>query len=127
MPISRRHFTRGLGSESAPVAAKSGSYRRSSAGPVRCGVCTGDIADEGLHLQTAEQTLGSFCSPACLAAVEALMALRHWASDLDRNGRLDEAEAREALADQLLVAWRRRAGPDPTLVTQAVEVARARG
>jgi hypothetical protein len=128
MTVSRRHFTAGgFGSGPAPAAAKSGSYRRAAAGPVRCGVCTGDIAGDGLHLETAEHSIGSFCSPGCLAAVEALVALRHWATDLDRRGRADEAEAREALADDLLVAWRRRAGPDPKVVAQAVEVARARG
>ncbi len=71
--------------------------------------------------------LGSFCSARCLAAVEALMALHHWSGELDRRGRVDEAEAREAVADQLLLLWRRRAGPDPKVVTEAVERARARG
>jgi hypothetical protein len=128
MPISRRHFSsRPLGSEPAPVAANRGGYRRDSVNHVRCGVCTRELAEEGLHLETAEHMLGSFCSPACLAAVEALVALHHWAGDLDRRGRIDEAEAREALADELLVLWRRRAGPDPKLVAQAVEVARAGG
>jgi hypothetical protein len=128
MPISRRHFSsQPFGSEPAPVAANRGGYRRDSANHVRCGVCTRELADEGLHLETAQHMLGSFCSPVCLAAVEALVALQHWAGDLDRRGRIDEAESREALADQLLLLWRRRAGPDPTLVTEAVELARARG
>ncbi len=127
MPISRRHFSsRALGSEAAPLAANRGGYRRDSASHVRCGVCTRELAEEGLHLQTAEHMLGSFCSPACLAAVEALVAIHHWAGDLDRRGRIDEAEAREALADQLLLIWRRGAGPDPKLVVEAVELARAR-
>jgi hypothetical protein len=127
MPISRRHFSSRPLSEPAPVAASRGGYRRDSANQVRCGVCRRELADEGLHLETAEHMLGSFCSPACLAAVEALKALHHWAGDLDRRGRVEEADAREALADELLVLWRRQAGPDPKLVAEAVELARARG
>ncbi len=126
MPISRRFGSRGLASERAPVAASRGGYDKGAANHVRCGVCTGELVGEGLHLETAEHVFGSFCSPVCLAAVEALAALHRWAEDLDRRGRIDEAEAREALADQLLVLWRRRAGPDPTRVTDAVKLARAR-
>lgn len=128
MPVSRRRYeSRPLGSEPVPIAASRVGHRRDSARqPVRCGVCTVELSQEGLHLQAAEHMLGSFCSPACLAAVEALVALQHWAGDLDRRGRIDQAEAREALADQLLVLWRRRAGPDAKVVARAVQLARAR-
>ena len=74
-----------------------------------------------------EQMLGAFCSPACLDALEALVALHRWAEDLDRRGRVDEAESREALADELLLLWRHRSGPDPKLVSEAVARARAHG
>jgi hypothetical protein len=128
MPISRRRYGSGpLGSDHAVVAASSGGYRRAANEPVRCGVCTREFTREGLHLETVEQMLGSFCSPACLDAVEALVALHRWAEDLDRRGKVVEAEAREALADELLLLWRRRAGPDPKLVAEAVVRARARG
>ncbi len=93
---------------------------------MKCGVCTREVTREELHLETAEQLLGSFCSPACLDAVEALVALHRWAVDLDRCGKVGEAEAREALADELLVLWRRRAGPDAKLVGEAVARARAK-
>jgi hypothetical protein len=126
MPISRRRYGSGpLGSGPAAVAASSGAYRLAANEPVKCGVCTGEVTREGLQLQTAEQMLGSFCSPACLDAVEALLALHRWAVDLDRRGEVDEAEAREALADELFVLWRRRAGPDAKLVGEAVARARA--
>jgi hypothetical protein len=126
MPIRRRFTGRSLASETAPVAAKRGGYRKGTANHVRCGVCTREVVEEGLHLQRFELVVGSFCSPVCLAAFEALVALDRWAGDLDRHGRGDEAEAREALADQLLVLWRRGKGPDPTLVTEAVKLAQAR-
>jgi hypothetical protein len=92
----------------------------------RCGVCMRELAQEGLHLQTAVRTLGSFCSQGCLAAAAALAALELWAWELDGRGRRDEAQTREALADQLLFLWRRRIGPDPKIVGQAVRLARER-
>jgi hypothetical protein len=92
----------------------------------RCGVCMGELAQEGLHLQTAVRTLGSFCSQGCLAAAAALAALQLWAWELDGRGRRDEAQTREALADQLLFLWRRRIGPDPKIVGRAVRLARER-
>jgi hypothetical protein len=92
----------------------------------RCGVCTRELAQEGLHLQTAVRTLGSFCSHGCLAAAAALAALELWSWELDGRGRRGEAQAREALADQLLFLWRRHIGPDPKLVGQAVRLARER-
>jgi hypothetical protein len=92
----------------------------------RCGVCTREVAGEGLHLQTAGRTLGSFCSQPCLAAAVALATLQRWAAELDGRGRGDEAQAREALGDQLLLLWRRRVGPDPKIVAGAVQLARER-
>jgi hypothetical protein len=95
-------------------------------GVARCGVCRLELAAEGLHMISAEQMIGSFCSQACLAAAGALAALQRWAAELDGHGRRAEAEAREALGDELLLLWRRRGGPDPKVVTKAVELARAR-
>jgi hypothetical protein len=85
-----------------------------------------ELAQEGLHLQTAVRTLGSFCSQGCLAAAAALAALELWAGELDGRGRRNEAQTREALADQLLILWRRRIGPDPKIVVRAVRLARER-
>jgi hypothetical protein len=92
----------------------------------RCGVCRLELAGEGLHLVSAEQMVGSFCSQTCLAAAGALAALQRWSAELDGHGRRAEAEAREALGDELLLLWRRRGGPDPRVVIKAVELARAR-
>jgi hypothetical protein len=91
-----------------------------------CGVCRRELAGEGLHLISAGRMIGSFCSQACLAAAGALAALQRWAAELDGHGRRAEAEAREALGDELLLLWRRRGGPDPNVVTKAVELARVR-
>jgi hypothetical protein len=93
---------------------------------VCCGVCRSELAQEGLHLISAGQMIGSFCSPPCLAAAEALAGLQRWAAELDAHGRRDEAEAREALSDDLLLLWRRRGGPDPRVVVEAVKLARRR-
>jgi hypothetical protein len=96
-------------------------------GAARCGICTRKLSEEGLHLETAGRTLGSFCSQGCLAAARVLAALERWAAELDGRGRRDEAQTREALADQLLFLWRRRVGPDPKIVARAVQLARERG
>jgi len=93
---------------------------------IRCGVCARELAQEGLHLISAGEMIGTFCSPACLAAAEALAELQRWAAELDARGRRNEAEAREALGDELLLLWRRGSGPNPELVAQAVAVARGR-
>jgi hypothetical protein len=93
----------------------------------RCGICTREFVQEGLHMQTAGRTLGSFCSQGCLAAAAALDALELWAAELDGRGKRGEAQTREALADQLLFLWRRRIGPDPKIVARAVRLARKRG
>jgi hypothetical protein len=93
---------------------------------VCCGVCMRELAQEGLHLISGGQMLGSFCSPRCLAAAEVLAGLHRWASELDAHGRRDEAEARESLGDDLLLLWRRRVGPNPKVVAEAVRLARER-
>jgi hypothetical protein len=127
MTASRDPRSVPAGSDPAPGGVSHDAHRRDSRSrAVRCGVCMRELAQEGLHLQIAERTLGSFCSRTCLAASEALVALQHSAGELARRGRIDLAEAREALADELLALWRRRAGPDPRLVGQAVQLARAR-
>jgi hypothetical protein len=97
-----------------------------SAPAVRCGICRQAIALEALHLETPSRTLGSFCSPRCLAAVEAVRALQQWSLSLEARGERDEAASREHLADDLLELWRRRAGPDPKAVGKAVSVAQTR-
>jgi hypothetical protein len=101
-----------------------GAQRANGAGC--CGVCRRELAQEGLHLISAGQMVGSFCSPHCLAAAEALAGLQRWAAELDAHGRRDEAEAREALGDELLSLWRRRGGPDPKVVAEAMKLARER-
>jgi hypothetical protein len=93
---------------------------------VRCGVCTRELGQERLRLISAGEMIGAFCSPPCLAAAEALAGLQRWAEELDAHGRRDEAEAREALGDDLLLLWRRGGGPDPKTVAQAVALARVR-
>ncbi len=93
---------------------------------VRCGVCTSELDQEGLRLISAGKMVGAFCSPPCLAAAEALAGLQRWADELDAHGRRDEAEAREALGDDLLLLWRHGGGPDPKVVAQAVALARGR-
>ena len=93
---------------------------------VHCGVCTRELAREGLRLISAGKMVGAFCSPPCLAAAEALAGLQRWADELDAHGRRDEAERREALGDDLLLLWRRGGGPDPEVVAQAVALARGR-
>jgi hypothetical protein len=113
-------------SERPPEQRKRASHQRATRDPVRCGVCRTELGPDALHLERAGHEIGSFCSAPCLAAVEALAALQSWAARLEARGSFDEAEARDALADELLILWRRRTGPDPAVVSQAVELARAR-
>jgi hypothetical protein len=94
--------------------------------PARCGICRNDLQGEGLHRSEGREELGSYCSPVCLSAAEALVALQLWSVRLDATGRRTEAEARNTLADDLLLLWRRHIGPDPEGVSAAVELARAR-
>jgi hypothetical protein len=94
--------------------------------PAHCGICKSELVDEGLHRHEGREELGSYCSPTCLSAAEALVALQLWSMKLDASGRRPEAEARTALADDLLLLWRKRIGPDPNGVSAAVELARSR-
>jgi hypothetical protein len=79
-----------------------------------------------LHRHDGREDRGSYCSPRCLAAAEALVSIQLWSVKLEACGRRDEAEARVKLADELLLLWRRRIGPEPQSVSAAVELARAR-
>jgi hypothetical protein len=109
----------------SPVAKHPGRGRAANQPPY-CGICKREIADEGLHRHDGREELGSYCSPACLAAAEALVALQLWSVRLDTSGRRDEGEACTRLADDLLLLWRKRTGPDPKGVSAAVELARSR-
>ena len=113
-------------SERLPDARKRVGHHRTSHQPVRCGVCRAELGLDAFHLERAGHEVGSFCSAGCLAAVEALAALQSWSARLEARGAAEEAEARDALADELLILWRRRIGPDPAVVSRAVELARAR-
>jgi hypothetical protein len=109
-----------------PAAPKHPGTGRVVNQPVLCGICRSELEGEGLHRQEGREQLGSYCSPVCLSAVEALVALQLWSAKLDSCGRRDEAEVRATLADDLLLAWRRRTGPDPNAVIAAVELAQTR-
>ena len=108
-----------------PVAKRLGNGRAANQ-PAHCGICRSELEDEGLHRREGRQERGSYCSPRCLAAAEALVTLQLWSVKLESSGRRPEAEARTMLAEELLVLWRRRRGPDPKRVSAAVELARAR-
>ena len=108
------------------VAKGSGAGRLSDQ-PARCGICRREVEGEGLHRSDGRDELGSYCSPGCLSAAEALVALQMWSVKLEASGRRDEAEARTTLADELLLLWRKHAGPDPRRVRAAVDLARSRG
>jgi hypothetical protein len=102
------------------------STARLSNQPAHCGICTSELEGEGLHRNDGRDELGSYCSPACLSAAEALVSLQLWSVKLEALGRRDEAEARTTLADNLLLLWRKHAGPDPRRVRAAVDRARSR-
>ena len=128
MSPALRHHHWGETREPSPkpaVPKRSGSGRAADR-PARCGICRSDLEGEGLHRSEGREELGSYCSPVCLSAAEALVALQLWSVRLDASGRRTEAEARNTLADDLLVLWRRHTGPDPEGVSAAVELARAR-
>jgi hypothetical protein len=110
----------------APSVPKRPGTGRAANQPARCGICKHELDGEGLHRNEGREELGSYCSPVCLSAAEALVALQLWSVKLDASGRRAEAEARNTLADDLLLLWRKRAGPDPEGVSAAVELARAR-
>jgi hypothetical protein len=94
--------------------------------PAHCGICTSELEGEGLHRSEGREELGSYCSPTCLSAAEALVALQLWSMRLDASGHRAEAESRITLADDLLLLWRKHTGPNPDGVTAAVELARSR-
>jgi hypothetical protein len=107
-----------------PAFAK---YPRTGRGsrPVQCGICKSELEGEGLHRHDERGELGSYCSPTCLSAAEALVALQLWSVRLESSGRRTEADATTILADDLLLLWRKRTGPDPDGVSAAVELARS--
>jgi hypothetical protein len=107
-------------------AAKQTGRGRAADQPAHCGICRSELEGEGLHRHDGRDELGSYCSPACLSAAEALVALQLWSVKLDTSGRRDEGEACARLADDLLGLWRKRTGPDPKGVSAAVELARSR-
>jgi hypothetical protein len=109
-----------------PAVAKHPGTGRAADRPARCGICRSEVEGEGLHRSEGREALGSYCSPVCLSAAEALVALQLWSVRLDASGRRTEAEARNTLADDLLLLWRKHTGPDPEGVSAAVELARAR-
>jgi hypothetical protein len=93
---------------------------------VHCGICRSELEGEALHRHDGREELGSYCSPTCLSAAEALVALQLRTVRLESSGRRTEAEATTILADDLLLLWRKRTGPDPDGVSAAVELARFR-
>jgi hypothetical protein len=94
--------------------------------PAHCGICKSELEGEGLQRREGREERGSYCSPRCLAAAEALVSLQLWSVRLESSGHRAESEARTALADELLFLWRKRIGPEPKGVSAAVELARAR-
>ena len=109
----------------SPAAKRSGKGRPASQ-PAHCGICTSEVVGEGLHRGDGREELGSYCSPACLSAAEALVALQLWSVKLETSGRRDEGDACTRLADDLLFLWRKGTGPDPKGVSAAVELVRSR-
>jgi hypothetical protein len=109
----------------SPVAKHSGTGRASDQ-PAHCGICRSEIEGGALRRHDGREERGSYCSPKCLSAADALVALQLWSVKLEVSGRRTEAEARTTLADDLLLLWRKRAGPNPKRVSAAVELARAR-
>jgi hypothetical protein len=118
---------------SARILAMSPALRPQQPGPKRaanqpahCGICKRELEGVGWHRHEGREERGSYCSPRCLAGAEALVALQLWSVGLESSGRRAEAEARTGLADDLLLLWRKRTGPEPKSVSAAVELARAR-
>jgi hypothetical protein len=100
--------------------------RRAANQPAHCGICRSELEGDGLQRHEGREERGSYCSPRCLAAAEALVELQLWSVRLEASGRRAESEARTELADELLLLWRRHTGPEPKRVSAAVELARAR-
>jgi hypothetical protein len=111
---------------SAPAVVKHPGTGRAANQPAHCGICRSALEGEGLHRHEGREERGSYCSSGCLSAAEALVALQLWSVKLDASGRRTEAEARNTLADDLLLLWRKHTGPDPEGVSAAVELARSR-
>ena len=109
-----------------PAVAKHPGPGRAPNQPAHCGICKSELEGQEFHRHEGREERGSYCSPVCLSAAEALVALQLWSVKLDASGRRTEAEARNTLADDLLVLWRKHTGPDPEGVSAAVELARAR-
>jgi hypothetical protein len=112
-----------LPTPSVPKRPGNGNAAKQAA---RCGICKREIEGDGLHRSEGREELGSYCSPVCLSAAEALVALQLWSVKLEASGRRAEADARNTLADDLLLLWRRHTGPDPEGVSAAVQLARGR-
>jgi hypothetical protein len=125
-PALRRHHSKMGAALPGPAVAKHPGIGRAANQPAHCGICRSEIEGEGLHRHDGREERGSYCSPKCLSGADALVALQLWSVKLDVAGRRSEAEARTMLADDLLLLWRKRAGPDPKRVSAAVELARAR-
>jgi hypothetical protein len=108
------------------AASKGPGRGRAADQPAHCGICRSELEDESFHRHEGREELGSYCSPVCLSAAEALVSLQLWSMKLDASGHRAEAQSRTALADELLLLWRRRIGPDPNRVSAAVDLARSR-
>jgi hypothetical protein len=125
-PALRRHSSQTQAAFPTPAPSKHPGKGSLANQRVHCGICKNEVEGEGFHRHEGREQLGSYCSPACLSAVEALAALQLWSMRLDASGRRDEAEVRATLADDLLHVWRKHAGPDPRGVIAAVELAQRR-
>jgi hypothetical protein len=124
-PALRHHRSKMEAALHLPAVAKHPGTARANQ-PAHCGICRLELEGEGLRRGEGREELGSYCSPICLSAAEALVALQLWSVKLDASGRRTEAEARDTLADDLLLLWRKHTGPDPEGVSAAVELARSR-
>ena len=125
-PALRRHHSKMEAALAAPAVARHSGHGRAANQPAHCGICKSELEGEGLHRHEGLEERGSYCSPGCLCAAEALVALQLWSVKLESSGRRTEAEARTALADDLLLLWRKHTGPNPGDVSAAVELARSR-
>jgi hypothetical protein len=125
-PALRRQRSTMDAALAAPTVAKRPGPGRAANQPAHCGICRSELEGEELHRHDGREERGSYCSPGCLSAADALVALQLWSVKLESSGRRDEAEARTTLADDLLLLWRKHTGPDPEGVCAAVELARSR-
>jgi len=125
-PALRRHHAKMEAALAVPAVAKHPGPGRAPNQPAHCGICKSELDGQEFHRHEGREERGSYCSPGCLSAAEALVALQLWSVKLDSTGRRAEAEARTTLADDLLLLWRKHAGPNPVGVNAAVELARSR-